>query len=248
MSLIPSLHKPLHIAHSLTRFALLAALPCITAAAYAQSNVDATKKYSWQENCGWMNWRDAHATAQGARLAPTSDFLSGFIWCENIGWINLGNGAGPYANTNGTNFGVNHAPGSGLLSGLAWGENVGWINFSGGALASPAQPARLDPTGSRLRGYAWGENIGWINLDIADDGQGKFVAFSLGSACDSIDFNNDGLFPDTTDIDDFLSVFSGGSCSNAPNCNDIDFNNDGLFPDTMDIDSLLSVFAGGPCL
>lgn len=68
------------------------------------------------------------------------------------------------------------------------------------------------------------------------------------SGCDSIDFNNDTLFPDTQDIDDFLSVFSGGPCSNDPNCGDIDFNNDTLFPDTLDIDSLLSVFSGGPCL
>ncbi|MFO0831215.1 MAG: trypsin-like peptidase domain-containing protein [Phycisphaerales bacterium] len=68
------------------------------------------------------------------------------------------------------------------------------------------------------------------------------------TACDTIDFNNDGLFPDTSDIDDFLSVFSGGPCSNDPNCGDIDFNNDGLFPDTTDIDSLLSVFSGGPCI
>jgi hypothetical protein len=68
--------------------------------------------------------------------------------------------------------------------------------------------------------------------------------------CDTIDFNNDGLFPDTADIDDFLSVFSGGPCSTdpVPGCNGIDYNNDGLFPDTLDIDSLLSVFAGGPCL
>ncbi|MFO0831246.1 MAG: hypothetical protein U0637_05300 [Phycisphaerales bacterium] len=71
-----------------------------------------------------------------------------------------------------------------------------------------------------------------------------------GNTCDSIDFNNDGLFPDTADIDDFLSVFSGGPCSTdpLPGCNDIDFNNDGLFPDTLDIDAFLSVFSGGPCL
>ncbi len=67
------------------------------------------------------------------------------------------------------------------------------------------------------------------------------------SACDSTDFNNDGLFPDTADIDDFLSVFSGGPCSTGT-CNDTDFNNDGLFPDTLDIDALLSVFSGGACL
>ncbi|HEX2838127.1 MAG TPA: S8 family serine peptidase [Phycisphaerales bacterium] len=67
-----------------------------------------------------------------------------------------------------------------------------------------------------------------------------------GPVCDSTDFNGDGLFPDTADIDDFLSVFSGGPCSTGT-CGDTDFNNDGLFPDTTDIDSLLSVFSGGPC-
>ncbi|MFO0833011.1 MAG: LamG-like jellyroll fold domain-containing protein [Phycisphaerales bacterium] len=67
------------------------------------------------------------------------------------------------------------------------------------------------------------------------------------SPCDSIDFNQDGLFPDTADIEDFLSVFAGGPCSTGT-CGDTDFNNDGLFPDTLDIDALLSVFSGGPCL
>jgi hypothetical protein len=76
------------------------------------------------------------------------------------------------------------------------------------------------------------------------------ATLTLGPTCDSIDFNNDGLFPDTADIDDFLSVFSGGACSTdpVPGCNDIDYNNDGLFPDTTDIDSILSVFSGGACL
>ncbi|MFO0830821.1 MAG: hypothetical protein U0637_03150 [Phycisphaerales bacterium] len=76
-------------------------------------------------------------------------------------------------------------------------------------------------------------------------------AFALypcsGVCCDDIDFNRDGLFPDTLDIDAYLSVFSGGACA-TPSCGDIDFNNDGLFPDTMDIDALLSVFSGGVCL
>ncbi|HEX2838411.1 MAG TPA: hypothetical protein VHN77_09820 [Phycisphaerales bacterium] len=74
------------------------------------------------------------------------------------------------------------------------------------------------------------------------------VAIPTGPTCDAIDFNADGLFPDTADINDFLSVFSGGPCTNDPNCGDIDFNNDGLFPDTLDINALISVFSGGPCL
>ncbi len=80
------------------------------------------------------------------------------------------------------------------------------------------------------------------------DGGPAVFSFTVGTACNDIDFNNDGLFPDTADIDDMLSVFSGGPCSTGPACDPIDFNNDGLFPDTADIDSFLSVFSGGPCL
>ncbi|HEX2837104.1 MAG TPA: M12 family metallopeptidase [Phycisphaerales bacterium] len=70
---------------------------------------------------------------------------------------------------------------------------------------------------------------------------------SACTACDPIDFNGDGLFPDTQDIADFLTVFGGGACPTGA-CGDIDFNNDGLFPDTADIAGLLSVFSGGPCV
>ncbi len=93
----------------------------------------------------------------------------------------------------------------------------------------------------------------YVNVDISDIGGAALgeaiirVGGTPGPSCDAIDFNGDGLFPDTADIDDFLSVFSGGPCSTGT-CGDIDFNNDGLFPDTLDIDSLLSVFSGGPCI
>ena len=66
--------------------------------------------------------------------------------------------------------------------------------------------------------------------------------------CDTIDFNRDGLFPDNVDLLDFLSVFSGGACTNDPLCGDLDFNNDGLFPDNLDLEAFFSVFGGGPCL
>jgi hypothetical protein len=97
-------------------------------------------------------------------------------------------------------------------------------------------------------------NLADGSWELIGTGNNPLNFFAMGapvaqvSGCDSIDFNNDGLFPDTGDIDDFLSVFSGGPCSNDPNCNDVDYNNDGLFPDTLDIDAFLSVFSGGPCL
>ena len=72
------------------------------------------------------------------------------------------------------------------------------------------------------------------------------VTVSGGSACDTLDFNADGVTPDSLDIDDYLSVFGGGTCSTGM-CGDIDFNNDGVAPDSGDIDAILSVFGGGPC-
>jgi hypothetical protein len=155
----------------------------LVAPALGQSSVAPASRFSWQENCGWMNWRDANGGAQGARDMMT--FMTGYVWCENIGWINLGNGAPPgiaqYANSNGTNFGVNISA-TGILSGFAWSENAGWINFSGGAVANPPQAARIDLGAARLRGYAWGENIGWVNLDLA--GAGQFVGLVCYANCD----------------------------------------------------------------
>jgi hypothetical protein len=96
------------------------------------------------------------------------------------------------------------------------------------------------------RSYAWRvTNVGESAFTL-----GTLSTFSIG--CDSVDFNLDSLFPDSLDIEDYLSVFAGGVCngqSGPPACNaDLDFNNDGLFPDSLDVESLLSVFAGGPCL
>jgi hypothetical protein len=68
-----------------------------------------------------------------------------------------------------------------------------------------------------------------------------------GMTCDTIDFNNDGLFPSDDDIYDFLSVYAGGPCSAGNTCNDIDFNNDGLFPSDEDIIAFFGVLAGGAC-
>jgi hypothetical protein len=75
------------------------------------------------------------------------------------------------------------------------------------------------------------------------------ATLAVGAVCDSLDFNNDGVTPDTGDIDDLLSVFGGGPCSTdpTPGCNDIDFNNDGVAPDTEDINAFLRVFGGGVC-
>jgi glucose/arabinose dehydrogenase len=62
--------------------------------------------------------------------------------------------------------------------------------------------------------------------------------------CNDIDFNNDDLFPDDSDLVAFLEVLAGASC---PACDSLDFNNDGLFPDDNDLIAFLRVLAGGEC-
>lgn len=144
------------------------ALCSATAMTRAASNVSNTDKWSWSENAGWMNWRDADDSEQGVVIG--TNHLEGMIWAENIGWINLGNGNAPYGNTNGTDFGINIDPDSNRLHGLAWSENAGWINFDTGATDNPA---RVDRAEGRLHGLAWSESLGWINLDDS----ASFVAF-----------------------------------------------------------------------
>ncbi len=112
--------------------------------------------------------------------------------------------------------------------------------ISGGASNTPW----FDP-----RGVDGADVVVELERATANMGVSEFTLVHLhvnANTCDPIDFNTDGLFPDTQDIDDFLSVFSGGTCSTGT-CGDIDFNNDTLFPDTADIDALISVFSGGAC-
>ncbi len=147
---------------SIIRHAILLLL-LVGAPLLAQTNIDPTNKYAWGENIGWTNWRDANGGADGVFVGAT--FLSGQVWSESRGWINVGNGAGPYANTDDTNFGVNIDL-NGDLNGFAWGENMGWINFGWATAGNPDRP-RFDAGAGRFRGFAWSEQDGWINLDDA---------------------------------------------------------------------------------
>ena len=121
----------------------------------ATGNIDATHKYAWSTNAGWISFRPTHGG-----VTVYADHLEGYAWGENIGWIRLGSytggGAHTYLNTTNTNYGVNK-DGSGNLSGYAWSTNVGWINFD------PIQgQVTIDPATGAFDGYAWGENVGWI--------------------------------------------------------------------------------------
>ena len=64
------------------------------------------------------------------------------------------------------------------------------------------------------------------------------------AACDNIDFNNNGVFPEDQDVIDFFNVLSGATCNE---CNDIDFNNNQVFPEDQDVIDFFNVLAGAEC-
>jgi hypothetical protein len=137
--------------------------------------------------------------------------------------------------------------GSNLLQSDRAGETINETVLR--ASAGPGQELTYTfvPKGTERRIGVDRDGDTYLDRDETLAGSDPADPLSIPSQCDSIDFNGDALFPDTEDINDFLAVFGGGSCSTGT-CGDIDFNNDNLYPDTLDIDALLSVFAGGPCL
>jgi hypothetical protein len=93
------------------------------------------------------------------------------------------------------------------------------------------------------------------NAIVGNAGVGPTGSFSESSSfeatlvlgvapCDTIDFNQNGVFPEDQDVVDFFDVLAGGSC---PTCNDIDFNNNGVFPEDQDVIDFFNVLAGGSC-
>ncbi len=221
----------------MTRIIALAGGWLLTAAAWAQSDVDPNHRFAWGEQTGWINWQhNRPAAGDGVQIHAT--FLSGYAWSESSGWINLGNGSPAngvsYANASSADFGVNLDDDTGLLSGFAWGEHIGWINFAGGAAATPASAARIDFASCRLRGYAWGENAGWINLDHAVDYVG--LAAGVCNATCPGDFDGDGDV-DLADLGVVLSAF--GLNGNGDTDGDGD-------TDLADLGVVLSAY-GMPC-
>jgi hypothetical protein len=67
------------------------------------------------------------------------------------------------------------------------------------------------------------------------------------SCCDSIDFNQNTVFPEDQDVIDFFNVLAGGECSAGNTCSDIDFNNNTVFPEDADVIDFFTVLAGGEC-
>lgn len=153
--------------HRIVSLALIPAISAVAALGGSESSIDATQRFAWGANIGWMDWRGGSGTA-GARI--TRQFAAGHIYAANIGWISLGDGSPAngtaYANNSASDFGVNVSPDTNPallnLSGFAYSANAGWISFES---TDPATRPRVEKATGILRGFAYGANIGWMPLE-----------------------------------------------------------------------------------
>jgi hypothetical protein len=149
-------------------------------ACVAVTTINATNKFAYGANIGWMDWRgDINSGAVIGEYV-----CSGYVYGANVGWIHLGSNAPAngiqYQNNSATDYGVNH-DGLGNLRGFAYGANIGWINFeSNGA-------PRVDLKSGKLSGYIYSANCGWISLSNA------FAVVQTDTILAGVDSDGDGL-------------------------------------------------------
>ncbi len=120
-------------------FGVMLTAPLQVLASETNGTINATNKYAWSNQAGWVNFG-----ATNGGIAITDSGITGYAWNANYGWINM-------APTNG---GVTVAA-SGTLSGYAWGAGLGWVNFSGVSINSSG----------RFIGQASGVIIGTLTFD-----------------------------------------------------------------------------------
>jgi hypothetical protein len=156
---------------------------------WAITTINATNKFAYGANIGWMDWRGD--TNSGAVIGEY--ICSGYIYAANVGWIHLGSNAPAngiqYQNNSATDYGVN-VDGLGNLSGLAYGANIGWINFTNGTATGPlvsASAPRVNLGSGKFSGFAYSANCGWISLS------NSFVVVQTDAIQKGTDTDGDGI-------------------------------------------------------
>ncbi|HYF15733.1 MAG TPA: hypothetical protein VD971_11750 [Phycisphaerales bacterium] len=202
----------------------------------------------WFTGQGSVGGGDGEADVDGGYTLLTSPVLdlTGLIdpRVSYKRWYSNGQGATPFTDV----FTVEVSNNNG----------ASWVN---GEVVGPAQSADTSP-GWRDGGFTLSSagltptSAVVVRFRAEDQGPGSLVEAAIDefkvdqlhcpAPCHDVDYNNDGLFPDNQDLQDYLAVFGGGACSTG-NCDSVDFNGDGLFPDNDDITAFFSVFGGGGC-
>ncbi|GDY00103.1 hypothetical protein LBMAG48_25060 [Phycisphaerae bacterium] len=128
--------------------------------------------------------------------------------------------------------------------------------YGGGLISAWDINANGDPVPGTRRSFITGlSGAEGAFLDITSGdflfstfgGGGRVIVvqgFAERVTCDSIDFNQNTVFPEDQDVIDFFRVLAGDEC---PTCADIDFNNNCVFPEDQDVIDFFNVLAGGTC-
>ncbi|MDO8468781.1 MAG: S-layer homology domain-containing protein [Candidatus Peribacter sp.] len=141
-------------------------LPRVFASA-TDGTIDATNRYAWSENAGWI---DFGSTEGNVHVTDTA--LSGYAWGETVGWISLNCSNTSSCST--VDYKVTN-DGEGALGGNAWSENLGWIQFA------PTNGGVTIGSAGDFAGYAWGENIGWIVFNCSTTSSCGTVNYSVST-------------------------------------------------------------------
>ena len=123
-------------------FVILGALVLPLTTFASTGTIDATSKYAWGNNTGFVNFNPTNGN-----VSVTDSALTGDVWSDTYGWINL----------NPSHAGVMNN-GTGVLSGNAWGQNTGYISFSGVSINSSGV----------FTGTATGTIIGSLTFDCTN--------------------------------------------------------------------------------
>ncbi len=90
-------------------------------ASETNGTIDATNKYAWGENVGWVNFAPQNNSTYSG-LVITDTAVTGYGWSKEFGWIN-------FSPTNSGQGVINTSEGH--LSGKAWISSLGWLDMSG---------------------------------------------------------------------------------------------------------------------
>jgi formylglycine-generating enzyme required for sulfatase activity len=127
------------------------------------------------------------------------------------------------------------------MGGNVWEWNEGIFSAARGARGGNFGSAVSDLWASQRRAF---------NIENQTIGFRVVRLFVAPPPCDTVDFNNNGVFPEDQDVVDFFDVLAGGNpatCDSALGCQGVDFNNNGVFPEDQDVVDFLNVLAGGAC-
>jgi hypothetical protein len=145
--------------------------------AHAQSNIDATNSWAWNDAINWVDFR----YSGNPNVNVTSTALEGYA-SSSVGFISLNCASGPPGSNCTVPYNVVNT--NGTLSGWAWSDQIGWISFNcnnpGIGDTCATSDYKVTIVSGEFTGWAWNDIIGWISFNCNNTG--------IGDTCTTVDY------------------------------------------------------------